>query len=151
MQNVSAAWLYPLILIAGALQAWGPPMNGALRKALDNPWLASTISFVPIVAFLIVMFFCLPNPMPTMKGIGTMPWWAPLGGLFGAFAVVMGLLFVNKVGAGPFAGLTITANLLMSLVIDQFGLLGIEQHSLNVWRILGGALMTGGIVLIAMF
>jgi hypothetical protein len=27
----------------------------------------------------------------------------------------------------------------------------IEQHSLNIWRILGGALMTAGIVLIAMF
>ena len=24
-----------------ALQAWGPPMNGALRNALTNPWLAS--------------------------------------------------------------------------------------------------------------
>jgi hypothetical protein len=32
MQNISAAWLYPIILIAGALQAWGPPMNNALRK-----------------------------------------------------------------------------------------------------------------------
>jgi transporter family-2 protein len=74
-----------------------------------------------------------------------------LGGLMGAFAVIMGLLFVNKIGAGPFAGLTITANILMSLVIDQFGLFGIEQHSLNIWRILGGALMTGGIVLIALF
>ncbi len=37
MQNISSAWLYPLILIAEALQAWGPPMNGALRKSLENP------------------------------------------------------------------------------------------------------------------
>lgn len=151
MQNISAAWLYPLILVAGALQAWGPPMNGALRQALENPWLASIVSFLPVVAFLLVVFCCLPNPLPSTKGVSGMPWWAPLGGLIGAVAVVMGLLFVNKVGAGPFAGLTITANILMSLAIDQFGLFGMEQHSLNVWRILGGALMTGGIVLIAMF
>lgn len=151
MQNVGAAWLYPLILIAGVLQAWGPPMNGALRKALENPWLASTVSFLPIVAFLLVLFLCLPNPVPSLKGVASMPWLAPLGGLVGAFAVIMGLLFVNRIGAGPFAGLTITANLLMSLVIDHFGLFGIEPHGLNVWRILGGALMTGGIVLIALF
>jgi transporter family-2 protein len=49
MQNISAAWLYPIILVAGALQAWGPPMNNALRGSLENPWLASLVSFLPIV------------------------------------------------------------------------------------------------------
>ena len=151
MQNISAAWLYPIIVIAGALQAWGPPMNGALRKALTNPWLASTVSFVPIVAFLAVVFLCVPRPLPTAAGVSGMPWWAPLGGLVGSFAVVTGLLFVDKIGAGPFAGLTITANLLMSLLVDQFGWFGIQQHSLGLGRIVGGALMVGGIALIAAF
>ncbi len=151
MQNISAAWLYPLILIAGALQAWGPPMNGALRGALANPWLASVVSFLPIVFLLAILFLCLPRPMPTGEGLQNMPWWAPLGGLAGAFAVVAGLLFVNKIGAGAFGGLTITANILMSLAVDHFGLFGIEQHSLNIWRVIGGALMVGGIALIAVF
>lgn len=151
MQTLSAAWLYPIILVCGALQAWGPPMNGALRNALTNPWLASTVSFLPIVAFLGVLFLCLPRPLPTAEGVSAMPWWAPLGGLVGAFAVVAGLLFVNKVGAGAFAGLTITANILMSLLIDQFGMFGMEVHALNTWRIVGGALMVGGIALIAIF
>ena len=39
MDNISGAWLYPMILVAGALQAWGPPMNGVLKKSLTNPWL----------------------------------------------------------------------------------------------------------------
>jgi len=82
--------------------------------------------------------------MPTLAGVSTMPWWAPLGGLVGAFAVVADLLFVNKVGAGPFAGLTITANILMSLVIDKLSWFGMDVHPLNGWRMLGAALMVAG-------
>src|SRR5271156_500068 len=106
MQDLSATWLYPIILIGGALQACGPPMNGVLRNALTNPWLASLVSFLPVIAFLSVVLLCMPRPMPTVEGIAAMPWWAPLGGLIGAVAVVVGLMFVNQVGAGMLAGLT---------------------------------------------
>ena len=98
MDNINGAWLYPIILIAGALQAWGPPMHGALRNALTNPWLASIVSFIPVIALLAVLWLCQPRPMPTIEGISNMPWWAPLGGVVGAFAVIAGLLFVDKVG-----------------------------------------------------
>ena len=148
---MTSAWLYPLILAAGALQAWGPPMNGALRNALTNPWLASVVSFVPIVALLLVVFACLPRPLPTVDGVSAMPWWAPLGGLVGAFAVIAGLLFVDRIGAGPFAGLTITANILMSLAIDHFGMLHMATHPMNLPRAAGAVLMVAGIALIARF
>jgi len=151
MQNIAAAWLYPLILIAGALQAWGPPMNNALRHSLQNPWAASLASFLPIVALLGCVLLCLPHPLPTARGLAEMPWWAPLGGLVGAFAVIAGLLFVGEVGAGAFAGLTITANILMSLVIDRYGWFGMEVHELSPGRIAGALLMVAGIALIAKF
>ncbi len=151
MENLSAAWLYPIIVIAGVLQAWGPPMNNALKRALINPWLGSLVSFLPIVALLGVVWICVPRPMPTAATVSQMPWWAPLGGLVGAFAVVAGLVFVGKVGAGTFAGLTITANILMSLVIDKFELFGMETHALSLGRMAGAALMVAGIALIAYF
>jgi transporter family-2 protein len=80
-----------------------------------------------------------------------MPWWAPLGGLVGAFAVVVGLLFVGKVGAGALAGLTITANILMSLLIDKYGWFGMDMHPLSGGRIAGAVLMVAGIALISKF
>jgi Putative inner membrane exporter, YdcZ len=83
MDEISAAWLYPTIIVAGALQAWGPPMDGALRNSLTNPWLASVVSFLPVVAFLSCVFLCVPRPIPTVEGLNAMPWWAPLGGLIG--------------------------------------------------------------------
>jgi transporter family-2 protein len=151
MQNINTAWLYPLIIVSGALQAWGPPMNGALRNALTNPWLASLVSFLPIVAVLACVLICLPRPLPTLEGVEAMPWWAPLGGLVGAFAVVAGLLFVNRVGAGAFAGLLITANFLMSVLIDGLGWFGMDVHPLNAGRLAGAFLMVTGIALITRF
>ncbi len=151
MQSISAAWLYPIILVARALQAWGPPMNGVLRTSLTNPWLASVVSFLPVVAFLACLMVCLPRPLPTLEGVAGMPWWAPLGGLVGARAVVAGLRVVAKGGAGAVAGLPSPANILMSLAIDKFGWFGMEVHPLSGWRMLGAALMVGGIALIAKF
>jgi transporter family-2 protein len=148
---LAGIWIYPLIALAGALQAWGPPMNGALRGALTNPWFASLVSFLPVIALLTVLALCQPRPVPTTDGIAGMPWWAPLGGLIGSFAVIAGLLFVDRVGAGTLAGLTITANILMSLAIDHYGWFNMPEHALTPGRIAGAVLMMAGIGLIARF
>jgi len=68
-----------------------------------------------------------------------------LAGVIGAFAVTAGLLFVGKVGAGAFAGLTIAANILMSLAIARFGMFGMQVHELSAGRVAGAALMVAGI------
>ncbi|EUA88831.1 hypothetical protein I551_4688 [Mycobacterium ulcerans str. Harvey] len=96
-------------------------MNGQLYKHMINPWLASAISFALITIFFVAAFLIMPNPLPTTKDIASMPWWAVVGGLVGAVQVYAGLTLVNKVGAGTFIGVTVTAALIMSLLIDHFG------------------------------
>ncbi|MCC0806424.1 DMT family transporter [Methylobacterium sp. W2] len=148
---MNAALLYPFILVAGALQAAGNSMNARLRVALVNPWLAASVSFSLIVFVFVTLFVVMPTPLPSLEQLGSMPWWAPLGGLAGAVAVFGGLAFVDKVGAGPFNGLLITANILTSLAIDHFGWLGMQANSQGLLHLLGGGLMVAGIVLIARF
>ena len=143
--------LYPFVLGAGALQAIGVVMNAQLRGALVNPWLAAAVSFLPIVFVFLTMLAIRPTPLPRTQDLAKMPWWAPLGGLAGAVAVFGGLLFVDKVGAGPFNGLLITANLLTSLALDHFGWLGMPRHRAGRERLAGALLMVAGIVLIAVF
>ena len=148
---MSSVWLYPFILVAGALQAFGAPMNGQLYKSLVNPWVASLVSFGLIVAVLLVLTAAMPRPVPTIEGVTAMPWWAPMGGIVGAVAVFAGLLFVERLGAGPTNGLIITANLVASLAVDHFGLFNTAIHEINIWRVLGGLLMISGVALIAVF
>lgn len=146
---MSSVFLYPLILFAGVLQAAGNSMNARLRIALVNPWLAAIVSFLPIVFIFAFVFMLLPSPLPDAGHLAHMRWWGPLGGLFGAVAVFAGLAFVDKVGAGPFNGLLITANILTSLALDHFGWLGLSAHPQGLARIAGGVLMVGGILFIA--
>jgi transporter family-2 protein len=143
--------LYPFILVAGALQAAGNSMNARLRIGLVNPWLAAAVSFSLIVFVFVTLFLVMPMPLPGLPDLEKMPWWAPLGGIAGAVAVFGGLVLVDKVGAGPFNGLLITANILTSLCIDQFGLLGMQTHAQGAPHWIGAALMVGGIALIARF
>ena len=148
---MNAAWAYPFIFVAGMLQAVGAAMGGQLNKSLVNPWLATSISFLLVLFLTTALFACMPRPLPTVGDFATMPWWAPLGGIVGAVAVFAGFMLIQKLGAGPVNGITITANILASLAIDHFGLLRMEQHAMNPMRFLGALLMVGGVTLIAKF
>ncbi len=61
------------------------------------------------------------------------------------------LLLIQKLGAGPVNGVTISANLIASLAIDHFALFGIAQHAMNLWRLAGAVLVIARVTLIARF
>src|ERR1700720_2820032 len=147
--NANATWIIPFIIIGGALQSCGAAMNGQLNKHVVNPWLASAISFALITFFFASASLIHPHPLPTHENLAELPWWAVVGGLVGAVQVYAGLTLVNKVGAGPFVGITVTAALITSLVLDHYGWFHMPVHAINHWRVLGAVLMIGGIALIA--
>ena len=103
------------------------------------------------MAFFLGAFLVLHKPLPGVQQVLDMPWWAPLAGVIGAVAVYAGLVLVGKVGAGPYTGLNVTAALIASIAIDHFGWLNVQQHTAHPMRLLGAALMIGGVSLIAKF
>lgn len=140
---MNSSLLYPFIILAGGLQAAGNSMNAKLRNSLINPWLAASVSFILIVFCFAFLFMLMPTPLPSVDQLQHMRWWGPLGGLAGAVAVFGGLALVDKVGAGPFNGLLITANIVTSLGIDHFGWFGMTPHTQGPLHIGGALLMVG--------
>jgi transporter family-2 protein len=146
---MNATWIIPFIILGGALQTCGAAMNGQLNKSMVNPWLASAVSFALITFFFASVFLILPHPLPTARDLASMPWWAVIGGLVGAVQVYAGLTLVNRVGTGMFVGLTVTAALVTSLMVDHFGWFRMQVHPISIWRVLGGLLMVAGVALIS--
>jgi transporter family-2 protein len=143
--------IYLFIIVGGVLQAMGSAMNAQLYRSLQNPWLASLVSFSMIVGFFVCAFAVLHTPLPGVKDVLQMPWWAPLSGLVGAVAVYAGLVLVGKVGAGPYTALNVTAALIASIAIDHLGLLNAVVRECNLWCPLGAVFMIVGVALIARF
>lgn len=145
---MKSMWMYILIVFGGALQTCGAAMNAQLFASLQNRWLANVVSFALVLAVFLCLFAMFPAPLPGPGALAGMPWWAPLGGVVGAVQVYAGLTLVHRVGAATFVGLTVTAALIMSLALDQFGGLLVPVHPAGPARLAGALLMVAGVLLI---
>ena len=105
---------------------------------------------MPVASLFALLFILRPVPLPTRDDVATVKWWMPMAGLVGALAVFTGLLFIDKVGAGVFNGLLITANLLTAIMLDHFGWLGMKRTPLTKLRFGGIVVTVIGIGLIAL-
>lgn len=143
-------WLMgALSFLGGVLNTVQSGSNSTLAKSLDQAMFAALIvSLANAVLYLAVGAF-IGIGIPEKSTIVTVPWWAWLGGMFGGCYVLTTIFFAEKLGAGVFIGLTVTAGVLTSIVMDYYGLVGFEQHPLHWPRVLGAAFMIGGLVLVA--
>lgn len=117
--------------------------------------LSSVVSFgsglVALLLALAIYSAVTRTPMPKGQQWSAVPWWGWIGGTLGAVYVLGMVLTAGRVGSGIFVGLSVTASILASLAIDHFGLLGFQRHPAGAGRLLGGALMVAGMLLIGRF
>jgi transporter family-2 protein len=82
--------------------------------------------------------------VPAAEKVSGAPWWAWTGGLLGVVFVLVSLGLVNRLGAAFLFALVVVGQMLASLVIDHYGLLGVTEHPITPIRLLGVALLLGG-------
>lgn len=146
---------YLIIVAAGLLVAMQASANARLDRSLQNPFISSCISFGSGLAALLIalgiytLFY--KGAIPRGQQLAAVPWWGWIGGALGAVYVLAGILTTEKVGTGIFVGLSVTASIIASLIIDHYGLLGIHRHVATPGRLIGGVLMVAGMVLIGRF
>ena len=132
---------------AGCLVGMQAPINSRLGRSLGAIQAAS-FSFLLGTVALVTISFILRGGLGTLGRIGQVPWWALIGGLLGAVYVFVALEAVRTLGASGLTAVVITGQLVISVVIDRFGLLGVARSSIGPQRIIGLVLLLVGVTLV---
>jgi len=140
-----------LAVLAGMMMPTQAAVNNKLAGAVGSPILAAFISFFvgTIALFLYIAASGIPfGNLFSAKDASIVAW---TGGLLGAFFVAATVTLVPRLGVALTFSLLIAGQMLVTLVIDHFGLLGVPVKEANLPRLLGVSLIMIGVILIRKF
>jgi bacterial/archaeal transporter family-2 protein len=142
--------LLPLILavMAGVSIVVQQALNANLRVALNSAAWSGFISYFVGIVSMALLALALRDPIPSTIVAARIPWWAWSGGLFGAIFIGAAIFLVPQLGAATFIALLIAGQMIASVTFDHFGWLGLAQRSIDLPRLVGVALLIGGVILI---
>lgn len=136
-----------LVFIAGSMVAIQAPTNSLLAKAGGSPVLAALISFaVGTVALFVV--WLLSGNRPAGSSFAALPWYAWIGGLYGAVFVAVAAYAAPKIGITSLITIGIAGQIAMALLLDNFGAMSLAREPINVGRVAGALLVVAGVVLV---
>jgi bacterial/archaeal transporter family-2 protein len=137
-----------LAMVAGASVALQQVLNANLRGALNSAAWSGFVSYALGVLCMALLALALRDPVPSVSIAARIPWWAWSGGLFGAIFIALGIVIVPQLGAAAFIAFLIAGQMIASVAFDHFGVAGFNQRPVDLPRMLGIALLIGGVVLI---
>lgn len=140
-----------LALIAGAMMPTQAAINNKMAAFVDSPVLAALISFFVGTIALLVYVVATGTPLSNIASAKNAPAIAWVGGLMGAFFVAAAVTLVPRLGVAMTFSVIIAGQMIITLILDHFGFLGLEQRPISIPRILGILLITSGVILIRRF
>src|SRR5690242_1653043 len=143
---MSNTYLYILMaLAAGAMMPTQAATNSKMAAVIESPILSAFLSFLigTIALFLYVVFS--GAPLGNLTSVKDAPPSAWLGGLFGAFFVTAGVTLVPRLGVAMTFALLIAGQMIVTLIIDHFGLFDLPIREVSLARVAGIVLIAGGV------
>ena len=131
---------------AGACIALQASANGNFRKNIDSPLFAAFFSICGTILTAGAAMLLIRPAVPTAEALRQTPWWNWIGGPLGALIVLAGAALVTELGAALFIASVVAGQLLCSLLLDHFALLGLPEQTLTPGRVLGALLVVAGVV-----
>ena len=149
---MSTIYLYILLaIVAGAMMPTQAATNNKMAAVVDSPLLAAFISFVIGTLGLLVYTVATGTPLGNLSAAKSAPPIAWIGGFLGAFFVTSTVILVPRLGVAMTFSLIIAGQMIVTLIIDHYGLLGVPLKEISLARVGGILLITAGVVLIRKF
>jgi transporter family-2 protein len=142
----------PYLLLAFAIGCMIPlqaAINNQLKAHLDGSTLmAAFVSFfVGTVALAVAVAFS-GTRWQSLAGLGDAKAWQLTGGLLGAVFVFATTLLVPRIGAAKMMALIVAGQVLVSLLLDHQGWLGLAVREVTTPRLIGAVLLVAGVLLV---
>jgi transporter family-2 protein len=136
-----------LVLAAGGMIALQAPTNAMLAKAGGSPVLAALISFAVGTITLLIVWVAGGN-RPGTAAFGGLPWYAWIGGMYGAIYVAVAAYAAPRIGLASLITIGIAGQIAMALWLDHMGALRLPREPINFGRVAGALLVIGGVILV---
>jgi bacterial/archaeal transporter family-2 protein len=130
----------------GGLIAFQPPVNSQLAK--HTSVLGAAFVSTAISAVVMALLLAVAGGYGELRGLANTPLGYMTGGLLGAVLVSVSLVTVRTLGAGGVVAATVSAQLIVSAVLDRLGILGLDKIGLTPLRLAGFALLLAGTALV---
>jgi transporter family-2 protein len=137
-------------LLAGAVIPMQGGVNTLLGKEVKSSLHASLFSFT-IGTTLLFLYVLITKQFVSWDGVKSAPWYAWLGGLFGAFCLTAILFTMPKLGPGLTFGLMVAGQMIISVGLEHFNILVAQPHPISFLRVIGIVLIVGGAIIIRVF
>jgi bacterial/archaeal transporter family-2 protein len=133
-------------IAAGFCVALQAAANGKFRQNLDSPLYAAFFSICGTILTATLAIAVMRPPAPAMAAVRETAWWNWIGGPLGAIIVLAGAALAPRLGVAAFMTLVIAGQLLCSLILDHYALMGLPENPLTWQRVLGAAFIVAGVV-----
>jgi transporter family-2 protein len=137
-----------LAALAGACIALQASANGKFRENLQSPAWAAYFSICGTILTATLAMLVLRPALPSRESLNGTQWWNWVGGPLGTLIVLAGATLVRDLGGAAFIALVVGGQLLCSLLLDHFGLMGLVQKEITLGRVIGAVLVVVGVVCI---
>ncbi|WP_448953463.1 DMT family transporter [Labrys neptuniae] len=133
-------------LVAGAVVPFQAGANATLGRLMGHPLWATLVSLAVSIAIIPPVMAAFRVSAPALGTALKGPWWIWTGGLAGVIYITAALLLAPRLGAANFMVAVIAGQMIASLAIDHFGLMGFAQKPVDPVRLCGVLLIVGGLL-----